>query len=84
MLNPKKLKFLTEKYDKENRIMYLQEEFIALPGQKPPVSGKFYAKHEAHSADEDPPVAYYDLVKRSASATPTDIYQFPPPCVNMQ
>ncbi|XP_058794407.1 uncharacterized protein LOC131666064 [Phymastichus coffea] len=83
MLNPKKLKFLTEKYEKENSNLKLQEEFIALPGLNP-ISGKFYAKHEALSSDDDPPVDYVNLVKRSASSIPKDHYQFPPPCVNMQ
>ncbi|XP_008210240.1 uncharacterized protein LOC103316733 [Nasonia vitripennis] len=82
-MNPNKLKFLTERYDKENRNLKFQEKFIALPGLKP-VSGKFYAKHDALSSHDSSPVEYIDLVKRSASATPKDNFHFPPPAVNME
>ena len=80
-MNPIKLKFLTERYEKENRDLKFQEEFIALPGLKP-VSGKFYAKHDIFS--HDAPEEYINIVKRSASVTPKQNYKFPPPCVNME
>lgn len=81
-MNPNKLRFLTERYEKENMGLKLQEKFIALPGLKA-VSGKFYAKHDVLLSD-NVPEEYVDLVKRLASTTPKDNFDFPPPSANME
>ncbi|KAJ8666843.1 hypothetical protein QAD02_008505 [Eretmocerus hayati] len=82
-MNPLKLRFLTERYEKELLGLKLQEEFIALPGQTP-VSGKFYAKHDAPLPNHVAPAEYIKIVQRSTSVTPKENYDFPPPCVNME
>lgn len=81
-MNPTKLKFLIEKYEKENKNLRLHEEFIALPGADP-ITPKFYAKHDVLTG-EDIPDKFVQIIKKKYTTTPKDIYEFPPPCVNME
>lgn len=81
-MDPTKIKFLIEKYEKENKNLFLHEEFIALPGADP-ITPKFYARHEVLKSVKVPD-KFVEIVKKKYSTTPKDIYEFPPPTVNME
>lgn len=81
-MDPIKLRFFTEIYEKENRNIRIQEKFIPSLSSKP-ITGKFYAKHDVLSLDEiieD----YLKLIERKENSVPRDRYSFPPPTANME
>ncbi|XP_015586394.1 uncharacterized protein LOC107263569 [Cephus cinctus] len=80
-MDPNKLRFYTEKNEKENRNITLVEEFIPMPQSKS-VTKKFYAKHDVIAISEIPP-EYIQIIERYAALTPKDIYSYKPPTVNM-
>lgn len=81
-MNPVKLRFYTERYEKEKKYFRLQEKFVAIARTKP-LTGKFYAKHDAIPASEVRR-EYVDLISKRLVLTPKDIYAFKPPTVNME
>ncbi|XP_046743256.1 uncharacterized protein LOC124409585 [Diprion similis] len=80
-MDPIKLRFYVEKYAKENRETKLVETFYATPKNRS-ITGKFYAKHEAITS-MNAPQEYIDLIAKSVSYVPKDIYKYRPPAVNM-
>ncbi|KAK9293627.1 hypothetical protein QLX08_011484 [Tetragonisca angustula] len=80
-MNPVKLRFYTERYEKEKRHFRLREEFVAIARTKP-LTGKFYAKHDAIPPSEIRQ-EYVDLISKRLILTPKDVYAFKPPTVNM-
>lgn len=82
MMNPIKLRFYTETYEKEKKFFRLQEKFVAI-GRTQPLTGKFYAKHDVIPLSEAPQ-EYIDLIKKRIVLGPKDIYTFRPPTVNME
>ncbi|XP_078050976.1 uncharacterized protein LOC144477261 [Augochlora pura] len=83
MMNPVKLRFLTERYDKEKKHLRLQEEFVAIGRSEASTGNKFYAKHDAFLESEIRQ-EYVDLVTRRNILTPRAVYPSGPPTVNMQ
>lgn len=81
-MNPIKLRFYTELYEKENRHIKLQEKFVPI-ARTTPLTGKFYARHEVIPLSEVRQ-DYVDLIARRTILLPTDIYTFRPPTVNME
>ena len=81
-MDPIKLRLLTERYEKENRNIKIQEKFIPSLTSKP-ITGKFYAKHDALFLDEIPE-EYLKIVERKENYRPRDRYSFPPPTANME
>lgn len=81
-MNPVKLRFYTERYEKERKFFRLQEKFVAI-GRKKPLTAKFYAKHDQIPASEVRQ-EYVDLITKRLILGPKDIYTFKPPTVNMQ
>ncbi|XP_015430369.1 PREDICTED: uncharacterized protein LOC107186918 [Dufourea novaeangliae] len=79
-MNPVKLRFYTERYEKEKKHLQLQEEFVAI-GRTQPLTGKFYAKHDVISPSKVRQ-EYVDLITRRAGFPPKDVYPFDPPTVN--
>ncbi|XP_076162367.1 uncharacterized protein LOC143144150 [Ptiloglossa arizonensis] len=82
MWNPAKLRFYTERYEKENKYLQLREQFVPIPRTEP-LTGKFYAKHDTISASEVRP-EYVDLIEKRFVAVPRDLYPRGPPTVNME
>ncbi|XP_012270936.1 uncharacterized protein LOC105694646 [Orussus abietinus] len=80
-MDPIKLRFYLERYEKENENIKFVEEFIPMPSSKS-VATKFYAKHDIIPTEEIP-LEYIKIIARSATLTPKDIYNFRPPTVNM-
>lgn len=62
-LDPAKFKLLSERYEKENRNVKLVEEFVE-SYQEAPITGKFYARHEAITIPEHIPDEYVGLVEK--------------------
>ncbi|XP_060823485.1 uncharacterized protein LOC132911098 [Bombus pascuorum] len=81
-MNPVKLRFYTERYEKEKKYFRLQEKFVAIARTKP-LTGKFYAKRDAIPASEVRR-EYVDLITKRLVLSPKDIYAFKPPTVNME
>lgn len=81
-INPAKFRFYTEKYEKENRNLQLFENFKP-SSHAVPVTGKFYARHDALDKI-DPPDEYITLLKKKSVMLPTEIYSYHPPSMNMQ
>ncbi|KAK2586555.1 hypothetical protein KPH14_011443 [Odynerus spinipes] len=81
-MDPIKLRFYAERYEKENRTLKLQEKF-SLTTQTKSLTGKFYARHDAISSF-DIPDEYIKFIERHTALTPKDIYVFRPPAVNME
>lgn len=81
-MNPVKLRFYIERYEKEKKYFRLQEKFVAIARTKP-LTGKFYAKHDVIPRSEVRQ-EYVDLISKRLLLTPKDIYKFKPPTVNMQ
>lgn len=81
-MDPMKLRFYIEKYAKENRDTKLVETFYATPKTKS-ITGKFYARHEANTS-LDAPKEFVDLIAKTESYSPKDIYKYRPPAVNME
>ncbi|XP_017764435.1 PREDICTED: uncharacterized protein LOC108553884 [Eufriesea mexicana] len=81
-MNPVKLRFYIERYEKEKKHFRLQEKFVAIARTKP-LTGKFYAKHDVIPTSEVRQ-EYVDLISKRLLLTPKDIYKFKPPTVNMQ
>ncbi|XP_026671128.1 uncharacterized protein LOC113464608 [Ceratina calcarata] len=81
-MNPVKLRFYTERYEKERKFFKLQEKFVAI-GRTKPLTPKFYAKHDQIPASEVRQ-EYVDLITKRLIFGPKDIYTFKPPTVNMQ
>lgn len=81
-MNPVKLRFYTEKYEKEKKYFRFHETFVAIPRTEP-LTAKFYAKHDAIPASAIRP-EYVDLVAKRTILLPKDIYAFRPPTVNME
>lgn len=81
LMNPAKLRFYKERYEKENKLISVRETFTPTIRTKS-LTGKFYAKHDVippwDIRQED-----VDLIKRQ-ELTPKDIYSFRPPAVNME
>ncbi|XP_033210963.1 uncharacterized protein LOC117169019 [Belonocnema kinseyi] len=80
-MDPIKLRFFMEICEKENKYIRIQEKFIPSLSSKP-ITGKFYAKHDAVSFDEIPE-DYLKLIERKENSVPRDRYSFPPPTANM-
>ncbi|XP_029159221.1 uncharacterized protein LOC114931396 [Nylanderia fulva] len=81
LMNPIKLRFYIERYEKENKLTSVLETFAPSVRTKL-LTGKFYAKHDVippWDIREDD----LDLIKRQ-EMTPKDIYSFRPPAVNME
>ncbi|CAL7952511.1 unnamed protein product [Xylocopa violacea] len=74
-MNPLKLRFYTERYEKENKFFRLHEKFSAVARTKP-VTGKFYARHDTSQDDH----LSGTVGKRPA----TDIYTSKPATVNSE
>ncbi|XP_076643161.1 uncharacterized protein LOC143353595 [Halictus rubicundus] len=83
MMNPIKLRFLTERYDKEAKQLRLIEEFVAIGRTEAATGNKFYAKHDAFLESEIRQ-EYVDLVTRRNIMIPKDVYPSGPPTVNMR
>ncbi|XP_017798420.1 PREDICTED: uncharacterized protein LOC108579402 [Habropoda laboriosa] len=81
-MNPIKLRFYTERFEKERKYFRLQEEFVAI-GRAKPLTGKFYAKHQVIPVSEVRQ-EYVDLIVKRQNLSPKDIYTFRPPTVNME
>ncbi|CAK9815184.1 hypothetical protein ANTQUA_LOCUS8327 [Anthophora quadrimaculata] len=81
-MNPIKLRFYTERFEKDRRFFRLQEKFVAI-GRTKPLTGKFYAKHEVIPLSEVRQ-EYVDLIAKRETLSPKDIYTFRPPTVNME
>ncbi|XP_043490483.1 uncharacterized protein LOC122516605 [Polistes fuscatus] len=81
-MDPVKLRFYAERYEKENRILKLQEQFVLTTHTKS-LTGKFYARHDAVSSF-DIPEEYIEFIERRTALTPKNIYTFRPPSVNME
>lgn len=81
-VNPVKLRFYLERYEKENKFIKVYEKFTSNVRVKP-LTGKFYAKHDvlsvADAREED-----VKLIARHKEMTPTEVYSFRPPSVNME
>ncbi|GAB1859697.1 hypothetical protein CAJAP_00776 [Camponotus japonicus] len=81
LMNPVKLRFYKERYERENKLISVRETFTPTIRTKS-LTGKFYAKHDVippwDIRQED-----VDLIKRQ-ELTPKDIYSFRPPAVNME
>lgn len=81
LMNPAKLRFYKERYERENKLISVRETFTPTIRTKS-LTGKFYAKHDVippwDIRQED-----VDLIKRQ-ELTPKDIYSFRPPAVNME
>ena len=82
LTNPVKLRFYLERYEKENKLVSLQETFVPTARTKA-LTGKFYAKHDVLSAT-DVRQDDVDLIKRRTEMTPKDVHSYPPPAVNME
>ncbi|XP_011647619.1 uncharacterized protein LOC105433846 [Pogonomyrmex barbatus] len=82
LTNPIKLRFYIERYEKENKLISVQETFVATVRTKS-LTGKFYAKHDVFSPS-DAREEDINLIKRQTEMTPKDIYSFRPPTVNME
>lgn len=81
-MDPIKLRFYVERYEKESRTLKLQEKFV-LTTQTKSLTGKFYARHDAVSLS-DIPEEYIKFIERRTALKPKDIYKFRPPSVNME
>ncbi|XP_043249680.1 uncharacterized protein LOC122395848 [Colletes gigas] len=81
-MNPMKLRFYTERFEKENKYLQLQEKFVAIPRTNA-LTSKFYAKHDVIPASEVRQ-EYVDLITKRFISIPKDIYSFRPPTVNME
>ncbi|XP_053994301.1 uncharacterized protein LOC128884736 [Hylaeus volcanicus] len=81
-MNPIKLRFYTERYEKEKKYHQIQEKFVAIARTKA-LTGKFYAKHDVIPASEVRR-EYVDLITKRFVSTPKDVYSFRPPTVNME
>ncbi|XP_047356468.1 uncharacterized protein LOC124951708 [Vespa velutina] len=81
-MDPIKLRFYVERYEKESRTLKLQEKFV-LTDQIKSLTGKFYARHDAVSLF-DIPEEYIKFIERRTALKPKDIYKFRPPSVNME
>lgn len=82
LINPIKLRFYTERYEKEKKLINVRETFVPTTRTKS-LTGKFYAKHDVFSpldVREDD----INLIKRQTEMIPKDIYSFRPPAVNME
>ncbi|EFN66409.1 hypothetical protein EAG_07767 [Camponotus floridanus] len=81
LMNPAKLRFYKERYERENKLISVRETFTPTIRTKS-LTGKFYAKHDVippwEIRQED-----VDLIKRQ-EMTPKNIYSFRPPAVNME
>ncbi|KAL6257326.1 hypothetical protein P5V15_010901 [Pogonomyrmex californicus] len=82
LTNPIKLRFYIERYEKENKLISVQETFVATVRTKS-LTGKFYAKHDVFSPS-DAREEDINLIKRQTEMAPKDIYSFRPPTVNME
>ncbi|XP_043482458.1 uncharacterized protein LOC122511350 [Leptopilina heterotoma] len=81
-MDPLKLRFLTERYKKESRFITLIGEFKPSIRSKP-VTGKFYAKHDALLI-ENVPEDFIKFIIKKKNATPKDFHSYPPPSINME
>ncbi|XP_016916103.1 uncharacterized protein LOC108000355 [Apis cerana] len=81
-MNPIKLRFYNERFEKEKKYFRLHEKFVAIARTKP-LTGKFYAKHDVIPECEIRQ-EYIDLISKRLLLTPKDIYTFKPPTVNME
>ncbi|XP_066597210.1 uncharacterized protein [Prorops nasuta] len=81
-MDPRMIRTLTERYEKEKRFIRLQEEFV-LASLTKPLTGKFYARHDAADSS-NVHQRYLDFILRRDYQTPKDLYSFRPPCLNME
>ncbi|KAM0733889.1 hypothetical protein ACS0PU_012254 [Formica fusca] len=81
LMNPVKLRFYKERYERENKLTNVRETFTPTIRTKP-LTGKFYAKHDIIPL-WDVRKDDIELIKRQ-EMTPKDIYSFRPPAVNME
>ncbi|XP_050453111.1 uncharacterized protein LOC126852383 [Cataglyphis hispanica] len=81
IMNPVKLRFYKERYEKENKLTSVRETFMPTIRTKS-LTGKFYAKHDVIPS-WDIRKDDFDLIKRQ-EMTPKDIYSFRPPTINME
>lgn len=82
LVNPIKLRFYLEIYEKERKLRNVRETFVPTTRTKS-LTGKFYAKHDVFSpldVKEDD----INLIKRQTEMIPKDVYSFRPPAVNME
>ncbi|KAF7987797.1 hypothetical protein HCN44_003660 [Aphidius gifuensis] len=80
-MDPVKLLFYTEQYEKANRKIKLTEKFGAIPKKKL-ITGKFYSKYEGINSINAPD-EYIKLIERRYELKPRDIYPYRPPTMNM-
>ncbi|CAL1681340.1 unnamed protein product [Lasius platythorax] len=81
LTNPAKLRFYTERYERESKLTSVRETFAPAIRTKS-LTGKFYAKHDVippWDVREDD----VEFIRRR-EMTPKDIYSFRPPAVNME
>lgn len=81
-MDPIKLLFYTEQYEKTNRKIKLTEKFAAIPKKKL-ITGKFYSKYEGINSINAPD-EYIKLIERYYELRPKDIYSYRPPTMNMK
>lgn len=82
LINPIKLRFYIERYERENKLISVRETFVPTTRIKS-LAGKFYAKHDVFSPS-DVREDDINLIKRQTEMTPKDVYSFRPPTVNME
>lgn len=81
LMNPVKLRFYKERYEKESKLTSVRETFTPTIRTKS-LTGKFYAKHDVIPS-WDIRKDDLDLIKRQ-EMTAKDIYSFRPPTFNME
>ncbi|XP_011867472.1 PREDICTED: uncharacterized protein LOC105561779 [Vollenhovia emeryi] len=82
LINPVKLRFYTERYEKEEKLINVRDTFVPTTRTKP-LTVKFYAKHDVFSPS-DVREDDVNLIKRQMEMIPKDVYSFRPPAVNME
>ncbi|XP_012535445.1 uncharacterized protein LOC105836158 [Monomorium pharaonis] len=82
LINPIKLRFYIERYEKENKLINVRETFVPTIRTKP-LTVKMYAKHDVFSSS-DVREDDINLIKRQMEMISKDIYSFRPPVVNME
>ncbi|KAK0072044.1 hypothetical protein PV325_011957 [Microctonus aethiopoides] len=82
ILDPIKMKFYTEKFDKENQNIKLVEEFVPSVETKL-ITGKFYSKYETPELFGSISPQFMQIIDRHERMVPNEIYSYKPPTTNM-
>lgn len=81
-MNPLKIRFYTERIEKDNKNIQLFSTY-APPSKLETITGKFYARHDS-SSTITPPDEFVRMIEKRKSLRPNQIYEYEPPCVNME